>query len=71
MQDSLLYRILAKLTPAERSGPRAIYTDPPESAAGTVMRRQHNLFPGGGYFVRPETLPVVSDEFGPEMAHLE
>jgi hypothetical protein len=35
MQDSLLYRILAKLTPAERSGPRAIYTDPLESAAET------------------------------------
>lgn len=35
MQDSLLYRILAKLTPAERSGPRTIYTDPPVSAAET------------------------------------
>jgi hypothetical protein len=35
MQDSLLYRILAKLTAAERSGPRAIYTDPLESAAET------------------------------------
>jgi hypothetical protein len=35
MQDSLLYRILAKLTPAERSGLRAIYTDPPVSAAET------------------------------------
>ena len=35
MQDSWLYRILAKLTPAERSDPRTIYTDPPESAAET------------------------------------
>jgi hypothetical protein len=35
MQDSLLYRILAKLRPAERSDRRTIYTDPPESAAET------------------------------------
>jgi hypothetical protein len=35
MQDSLLYRILAKLTPAERSDRRTMYTDSPESAAET------------------------------------
>jgi hypothetical protein len=35
MQDSWLYRSLAKLTPAERFGPRTIYTDPPVSAAET------------------------------------
>jgi hypothetical protein len=35
MQDSFLYRVLAKLAPAERPIPQTIYTDPPESAAET------------------------------------